>query len=179
PHHRWAHRSFFDSDTRDVSSTWWLFLLTASAPGHNQRDVVTLFLGAEPAYFIQDCRDQVVWSQAAMCVQRLDQSFLAKLLAAVVERLCDPVRVDREKVSREESAFARQALPVGEEAQHRRGRSAVVDAAVGSKEKARQVAAVPVAQASGSVVEFRIEERRIRVIGRIFVKQPVHRLKKS
>ena len=50
------------------------------------------------------------------------------------------------------------------------------DVAVVAQQQRRQMSAVRVAQASRAIVELRIEERRVGVVGGVLVEQPVHRL---
>ena len=120
-----------------------------------------------------------LWRQVTMCVQRLDEPSFPELVVVGVERLGDPIGVDRQKVSSGKPELRRSALPRGEQAQHRCRRLEPFDLAGASQDQRRQMSAVRVAQASRSVVELRIEKGRVGIVGLDFVKEPVHGLEKA
>jgi hypothetical protein len=90
----------------------------AEAPGHNQRNVVLLFIRAELPNLIDNRRDHGLWGQFPMPVQRFDQARFSELLTRIVERFGDPIGVEYQHVSREEPMLRHRAIPVFEEPQH-------------------------------------------------------------
>src|SRR6185295_8952003 len=103
-----------------VAGTWARLNLAAGsavpAPGDDQSHVVALFLRTEAADAIVNGGDQISWRQVTMRVQRLEEPFLSELVVSCIERLSNPIRVDRQKISGGELELRRPALPRGEEA---------------------------------------------------------------
>src|SRR5262249_52268901 len=122
------------------------------APGHDEREVVVLLVGAERADLVHQAREQQLRRAVAMPLKRVDQALLAELLAGVVERLGDAAGVEREKVVRLEAALADRAPPLREDAEDRRGRPQPLDAPVAAQEQSAKVAAIHVAEPAGRIV---------------------------
>ena len=64
-----------------------------------------LLVRAELPNFIHNCSKHEPWRQFTMSPQRFDQVLLSKVLSGFIERVCYPVRIECQCVSRKELAF--------------------------------------------------------------------------
>src|SRR5205085_8565173 len=118
---------------------------------------------------------QFLRRQFTMPAQGFDQALFSELFSGGVERFSDAVGIERERVAREEMAFADGALPVLEESQHGAGGIKLHQRIITAKQERGKMSAVRVAQALQLVVIFAKEQAGIGVVGRIVIKQLVHR----
>src|SRR5437867_12318262 len=77
---------------------------SASASGHDEREVVVLLVGAEGTDLGYERREECLGRAVAVPAEGVDETLLAELLAGVVEGFRDPVGVEGEEVLRLELA---------------------------------------------------------------------------
>src|SRR5689334_3530074 len=95
----------------------------------------------------------------------------------MVFRFGDAVGVDGEEIACAELNLLGAARPVVEQTNHRcRGRQSL-HRSISLHDETRKMTAVRVSQSARAIVELRVEQRGIGVVGGILVEQPVYRLK--
>ena len=92
-------------------------------------------MGIELPNFVDNGSHDVRRMAMTMPMQCLDQPFLAEFLVLLVERLGDPVGVDREQVAGKELADPSGGLPFVEEADDRGRRTEAFDGAIGAEDQ--------------------------------------------
>src|SRR5258708_1881784 len=110
-----------------VSTSCWpgycgTFGSSASASGHDERDVVVLLVGAEGADLPHQRRKEGLARAGAVPAESVHETLLAELLPGLVEGFRDPVGVEGEEVVGLELALPHRALPLPKEPEDRRGR---------------------------------------------------------
>lgn len=146
-----------------------------SALGNNHGDVVVLFLRAELPNPIDNRRNRGLRRQFSAPPKRFEQARFSEFLSGIVERFGDAIGIERERVPRVKATLPYRAVPILEEPQNRfRGRKPFNGVAAAQK-KASEMPAIRVAQAPRLVVVLGKEERGVGALGRILVKELVHR----
>ena len=111
--------------------------------------------------------------------QCFDQSFFSKVFSSVIERIGYPIRVECQCVAWKDLKIGNQAVPFPEKSQDSRSGIEPLKTIIAPKENRGVVPTIHVAQAPGFIVVFGKEERGVGAIGRIFIKQLVHRPQES
>ena len=125
----------------------------------DQRNVVMLFVGAEPANFVHNGREQLARWKGPVAAQGFHQALFTELFAVRAKGFGDAVGVQGEGVSGIELAFFDLALPLLEGAKNCRSGAEPIEGIIGAKEQCREMAAIDVAKAASRVVIFGEEKR--------------------
>src|SRR2546425_6162020 len=133
------------------------------------------FMSAELFDFINNRPKHVLWTQFPIPPQRFDQTLLSEFLFGIVKGFSYPVSVERQRVSGEEWGFRYGAIPLFEEPQYRARGLEPFNGVIASEKKSGEVPAIRVAQAPRVVVIFGEEEGCVSGVGRILVKELIHR----
>src|SRR5260370_24612294 len=88
---------------------------------HNQRDIITLFVGAELPNLIQYRCQQSLARLFAMSPQSFDQATLAEFLSGCVRGFRHSIGVERKHVAGEDPTLSHGAIPVRKDPQERSG----------------------------------------------------------
>src|ERR1700720_1726841 len=111
--------------------------------------------------------------------QCFDQASLSTVFSSVVERVGYPIRVECQCVAWKELKVGNQAVPLPEKSEDSRRGIKPLKRIIAPKENRGVVSTIHVAQAPGFIVVFGKEERGVGAVGRIFIKQLVHRPQES
>lgn len=147
----------------------------SSALGNGQRDVVVLFMSAEPPDFIDNGRYDVMRGQMPMAPQCVDQALFSKFFACVVERFGYPIGINCEGIPRAEASFVHQAIPIAEQPQYNARGFEPFQSVVAPEEKSWEVATIRISQPSPFVIIFGKKERSVGALICILVKYLVYR----
>ena len=109
----------------------------------------------------------------------LQQTLFAKFLSVTIQGFGNTIGVEQDGVALSQFAFFHGAIPFVEQAHYRAGCSEPFHSVVAAQKQGRRMAAVRVAQFARAIIVFGEEESSVIPGGRVFVKQPVHRAKKS
>src|SRR6516164_175127 len=107
------------------------------------------------------------------------QTLFAKFLSLTIQSFRNTIGVKQDGVAWSQFAFFHHALPFLEQAHHRAGCPKPFQTVVAAQEQCRRMATIRVAQLARIVVVFGEEEGSVIPVGRVSVKQLVHRAKKS
>src|SRR5438105_10101437 len=114
-----------------------------------------------------------------MSLQCFGQTLLSKFFSCRIEGLGDAIGVEGDDISREELTLADRAIPFLEQSKNRAGGVQPFQSIIAAKQKSRGMSTVGVAQALRLVVILGKEERRVGILGRVFIKQIVYGLQQS
>jgi hypothetical protein len=119
-------------------------VIFSSALGNRQRDVVVLFMDAEPPNFVDDSGYDALGWQLPMSPEGVHQAPLSEFLSLAIGRLGYPIGVDRQRISGEESPLIDTAIPFAEQSQYRGRRLEPLECVIAPEEKTRKVTAIRV-----------------------------------
>src|SRR5882762_1592421 len=106
-----------------------------------------------------------------MLPQRLNQKPLAKFFSLIVAGFGDTICVECQYVAGKELLLPHSAIPFLEEPQQRAGRLKMLDVAVSSQQKARQVSAIGVAHSPRRAVVVGKKERCVSTFAGVLIEQ--------
>ncbi len=99
----------------------------------------------------------------------IEQSLLAEFLVTLVDRFGDAIGVDGEQIAWEQLHVLSAAGPVAEQTHDGcRGRQSL-HRSISLHDETRKMAAVRVSQSARAIVELRVEQRGVGVIGGVLV----------
>src|SRR5215469_3699049 len=109
----------------------------------------------------------------------LQQTLFAKFLSVTIQGFGNTIGVEQDGVAWSQFAFFHGAIPFVEQAHHRAGCAEPFHRVVTAQKQGRRMATVRVAQLACAIIVFGEEESSVIPTGRVFVKQLIHRAKKS
>jgi hypothetical protein len=107
------------------------------------------------------------------------QTLFAKFLSLAILRFSNTIGVKQDGIAWSQLAFFHDALPFLEQAHNRAGCAEPFHSVVAAQKQGRRMAAVGVPQLARAIIVFGEKESSVIPVGRVSVKQLVHRAKKS
>src|SRR6516162_1906487 len=171
----WAMVMCHQLERRSTDLGW----LTSRAFGDYQRDVVGLLIWAESSGLVGNCCQQLRRRQLTMLTGGFQQALFAKFLSLTIQRFRNTIAVKQHGRAWSQFAFFHGAIPFVEQAHHGAGCAEPFHSVVAAQKQGRRMAAVRVAQLACAIIVFGEEESSVIPTCRVFVKQLIHRAKKS